>query len=118
MSAKEGLVATIKEWVLIEQEIKLLQKELAQRRGRKKTLTEALVNTMKTNEIDCFDTNNGKILYTKNKIRSPMSKKLLIDCLTKQLTNSDQETINELTNYIMESRQITIKEKIQYKCQK
>ena len=115
MSTKDGIVTIIKEWVSIEQEIKLLQKELVQRRARKKILTDSLVDTMKTNEIDCFDINNGKIVYTRNKVRSPMSKKHIIMCLTKHLTDSNQETVQELTNYIMESRQITVKDKIQYK---
>ena len=64
---KEQLVATIKEWIQTESEIKLLQKEIKMRRARKKELSEMLVSTMKDNEIDCFDINDGKIIYSQNK---------------------------------------------------
>ena len=67
---KEQLVATIKEWIQIESEIKLLQKEIKARRARKKELSETLVATMKDNEIDCFDINDGKLVYSKNKVTS------------------------------------------------
>ena len=117
-SAKDELVGNIKEWISTDQEIHMLQKEIKQRKDRKKLLTDKLVSIMKTNDIDCFDINNGKILYTRNKIRSPMSKKHLIDCLTKHFADSNQETVQELTKFILESREIKLTDKIQYKVPK
>lgn len=114
-STKDELVGNIKEWLSMDQEIHMLQKELKQRKDRKKTLTDKLVTIMKSNEIDCFDINNGKLLYTTNKIRSPMSKKHLIDCLTKHFADSTQETVQELTKFILESREIKLTDKIHYK---
>ena len=66
---KEELITYIKEWMQIEKDMKELQKQIKARRERKKILTENLVVIMKNNEIECFDINNGKLLYTKNKIR-------------------------------------------------
>ena len=83
MTTKEELVTNIKGWMQIDQEMKMLQRELKERRQRKKELTNALVEIMKTNEIDCFDMSDGKIIYTKNKVRAPLSKKHLIECLGK-----------------------------------
>ena len=40
--------------------MKTLQKELRERREKKKELTNNLVEVMKTNEIDCFNINDGK----------------------------------------------------------
>lgn len=117
-SSKDELVCNIKEWISIEHEICMLQKEIKQRKDRKKLLTDKLVAIMKTNEIDCFDINNGKLLYTINKTRSPMSKKHLIECLTKHFADSSQENVQELTKFIFESREVKITDKIQYKLPK
>ena len=117
-STKDILISNIKDWIAMDQEIHMLQNEIKQRRTRKKQLTDTLVDIMKTNEIDCFDINNGKILYTRNKTRLPMSKKLLIECLTKHLSDSNQESVNELTEFILESREIRMTDKIRYKCPK
>lgn len=114
-TTKEELVSVIKEWVSIEKEMKVLQKELKERRSRKKELTISLVETMKSNEIDCFDINDGKILYTKNKVREPLSKKLLLKCLDKYFENTDPDAARELSDYIMESRNVKIKENIRLK---
>ena len=119
MSAtKDELVENIKQWIAVEQEIQLIQKELKHRKERKKILTSNLVDIMKTNEIDCFDVNNGKIVYTSNKTRSPMNKQHLYDCLSKHFSDSSDENVEELTNFIMKSRKIKTTDKIQYKLPK
>ena len=41
------------------------QKQIKAKRVEKKELTGSLVDVMKTNEIDCFDINNGALVYTK-----------------------------------------------------
>ena len=46
-------------------------------REAKKKLTEHLVEVMKSNEIDCFDTTGGKILFSQNKVKKPITKKNL-----------------------------------------
>ena len=80
MATKEELVKNIKAWMKIDQEMKALQKELKDRRALKKTLSSSLVDIMKTNEIDCFDMTDGKLIYTKNKVKSALSKKHLDSC--------------------------------------
>ena len=42
-----------------------------------------LVKIMRENEIDCFDldSNGGKLIYTKQKIKKSLSKKHLMTCL-------------------------------------
>ena len=69
MATKEELSKIIKDWVSIDNEIKILQKEIKDRRNNKKILTNSLIEIMKTNEIDCFDINNGKIMYSKNNVK-------------------------------------------------
>ena len=61
---KEALLANVKDWIILDDEIKTANRELKEKRKRKKELTETLVNTMKNNEIDCFDLSGGsKLIY-------------------------------------------------------
>ena len=47
MTTKEELVTTIKQWMLIDSEIKQFQKEIKEKRQIKKNLAEKLVEVMK-----------------------------------------------------------------------
>ncbi len=115
---KEQLVGNIKEWIQNENEIKILQKELKIRKNKKKNLTESLVCVMKKNEIDCFDLSDGKIIYTKSNIRSPLSKKHLIDCLTKYFVSNSNIKPEDVTQFILENRVESVKESIRHKVNK
>lgn len=114
-NTKEELVSAIKEWVTVEKEMKLLSKELKQRRQRKKELTEALCATMKDNEIDCFDISDGKIVYTQNKVKAPISKKHLISCLTQYFQQKPNDNSAEIAEFILDSREVKIKDNIRLK---
>jgi len=114
-STKEELVHTIKEWISVEKEIKMLQQDLKQRKQKKKELSETLVNTMKTNEIDCFDINNGKIIYTRNKVRTTISKKHMIASLSQYFNDSDVTTAQDITKFILDNRGVVFKDNIKFK---
>ena len=98
-STKNDLKNNIKSWLLLETEIKVLQKELKERRNKKKEFTQEIVNVMKQNEIDCFNLQDGKLMYTKNKIKSSLSKKHLLTSLNLFFKN-DASIINELSALI------------------
>ena len=116
MTTKEELVSSIKEWIKLEDEMKLLQNELKNRRIKKKMLSDKLVSVMKDNEIDCFDINNGKIIYSQNKVKSGLNKKHLLTCLSKYFENSNNpELANDITKFILESRETKIKDNIKMK---
>ena len=66
---------------------------------------------MKEQEIDCFDINDGQITYAKKNIKKPISKKLLLNLLSKYY-NGDSTKANELNNYILENREESVKETI------
>ena len=74
---KKKLIDNVKNWITLDTEIKHLQKLAKEKRKEKKTYTEALVNIMRDNEIDCFDIHDGKLLYTKRKVKAPLSKNIL-----------------------------------------
>ena len=117
METKEQLVNNIKEWIKIDNEISQLKSEIKERTNKKKTLTENLVTVMKTNSIDCFDINGGALVYKKNKVKKAINGKTLLSALQNYYKN-DSNVAEEITKYIMDSREEQIKETIKRKIDK
>ena len=117
MDTKEELVKHIRGWIQIDNDISALQRQMKTLREDKKNLTASLVDVMKSNEIDCFDINDGKLIYAKSKYKKPINKKSLSDALQSYFKN-DTELAQELSNHIMNSREETIKESIKRKKEK
>lgn len=115
MATKDVLVKTIKEWIEHDNKIKILQKEIKEHRSEKKELTDSLLEIMKENEIDCFDINNGKIIYCKNKVKSPLNKKSLLETLEKYFENMPDIDASDVSNFVLENREVKIKEIIRRK---
>ena len=63
---------------------------------------------MKTNNVDCFDIKNGKLLYTKKKVKGSLSKKHLFNSLGEYFKNN-KDIIEELGNYILNSERKKLK---------
>jgi hypothetical protein len=74
---------------------------------------------MKTNEIDCFDINSGKIVYCKNKTKASLNKKTLIETLEKFFKEKNNLNINidvnVISDFILNNREIKINENIKRK---
>jgi hypothetical protein len=115
MTTKEVLVQKIKEWITYDDEIKTLQKQIKEHRLNKKTLTDNLLDIMKTNEIDCFDINNGKLLFCKNKVKQPINKKTLLSSLEKYFENTPSINPEKVSEFILENREIKLTEAIKRK---
>lgn len=114
---KDQLIHTVKEWVRMDNEIRQLQKEISSRRQDKKILNEQLMLTMKTNDIDCFDLNDGKICYTRKNVKKPINNKVLLDILTKYYSG-DISQASEINNFINDNRIEVTKENITRKISK
>jgi len=87
-------------------------------KSEKKQATETLVETMKNNEIDCFELSAGnKLMYTKNKSKKPLSKKHLLESLSKYFQGNTEQA-SQLSTFIMNSREETFRENIRRKIPK
>ena len=117
METKEDLVKAIKEWVRIDNELRTLQKEQTQRKIDKKNISAKLMEIMKKNAIDSFDINDGEIMYNKKSVKKAITKKVLMDVLSKYYKD-DQTKANELNNFIMNNREEIVKETIVRKIRK
>ncbi len=116
METKDQLVQHIKEWIGVDEEIKSLQKEIKQRKEKQKDLTKSLMEVMKSNEIECFDLNDGKLVYTKSKTKQTINKKYLMSTLVKCL--EDPKDVEKVTEFILENREEKIRESIRRKVDK
>jgi hypothetical protein len=115
MAGKEQLSLNIKKWLQLDKEMKMLQKELKERKQKKNEVTDSLVEIMKQNEIDCVDISDGKILYTQSNIKSPINKKHLLDSLDKYFADNESVPTEEIVKFILENRTINLKESIRLK---
>jgi dTDP-D-glucose 4,6-dehydratase len=81
------------------------------RKDAQDQLTSALINTMKTNEIDEFNINNGKLTYSNKTVKKPITKKSLLDILYK-FCDGDVNQANEIKNFILDNREDVVVEKL------
>jgi hypothetical protein len=115
--SKEQIVTKVKEWIMIDEEIKELQKKIREKKQIKKNNSEDLIEIMKQNEIDCFDISNGKILYSVNKTKQSISKKFLLQALGTYFSDNEKQA-SEVTKHILDQREETVKESIRRKINK
>ena len=116
METKEELVTHIKAWIALEDELKTLQKEIKIRKQKKKELNNQLINVMSTNEIDCFNINNGRLIHTKQKSKETITKKFLLKTLSTYIDN--EEEVKDITKHILDTREIKEKDIIRIKINK
>lgn len=117
METKEQLVKVVKEWVTMDNEIRRQQLLVKEMKAKQKNVSQQLMMTMKQNEIECFDINNGSLVYKKNKVKKPINKNTLYSILNNYF-KGDTEHVEELGKFIMDNRQEVIKESIQRKIDK
>jgi hypothetical protein len=110
-SNKAELVQIIREWITTDTEIRAMNKELRARKEKLKKVSDNLMKTMKENEIDEFDIKGGKLMYTKTKVKKPITKKNLAVILSK-FYNGDVSQAIEMNNFIMNNREEVVKETI------
>jgi len=111
---RERLIDNVKQWIDLDEELKLLRKKARQLRENKKELTSSLVSIMKDNDIDCFDINDGQLIRTTRQVKTPLSKKHLLISLAQYFQN-DPKVVKELGGFIMNSRTSKTKEDIRRK---
>lgn len=114
MSDKEKLVENIRKWVKIDNEIKELKKLQNERKETQKELSTVLMETMKQNDIDMFNMKQGTLHYKQNKVKKPITKKMLQDVLLKYY-NNDLAKATDIHEFILDNREEIVKEKLVHK---
>lgn len=114
---KEQLKDYLRQWVRVENEIGTLTVEIKKRKIIHQQLSRSLLDVMRKNEIDCFDIANGRIVYSKTKVRPPLNNGQLKSALTTYYKD-DAEKANSLTDFLLASRVEKTREAIKMKIPK
>tara|TARA_B100000029_G_scaffold57981_1_gene52344 strand:- start:105 stop:452 length:348 start_codon:yes stop_codon:yes gene_type:complete len=114
MNEQDKLIQNVKKWVELENNISSLQKVIKQKKKEKKNVSNILVEIMRMNEIDCFNMNDKKLIYTRKTIKKPLSKKHLITSLITYF-GGKKEDATTLSSFILNSRDDKIIENIRIK---
>ena len=104
METKDQLVQSIRDWVRIDNEMRKLKSEINTRKTEQKNISKNLIDVMRKNEIDEFDLNDGKIVYTKKNVKKPITKKLLLGLLSKYYGGDIKKAV-DLNNFILSNRE-------------
>ena len=102
MSTKEELVTIIKKWMHNDNEVKNLQTQIRNKKKESKMLTDNLISVMKSNELDCIDINNGKLIHKTSKTKKPLNKQSLISILNTYF--KDDSKAAEISQFVFENR--------------
>ena len=108
---KDQLVENIKNWIISNEKIKDLQKEVRLLKKNKKIVEKNLMYLMKEGGVEEIDTNNFKIIYSKKIVKKSITKKYLKAILAKYF-NNNIEKAEEVENYIQNNREEVIRENI------
>lgn len=108
---KQSFIETVKLWVQMDNQIKLLNTKIKQLRAEKKKENEKMISVMKENGIDIFNLKDGQIQYKLEKTKKPLSQVGLLKILSKhpQLGEDQAKSLND---FIYEQREDVVKDKI------
>ena len=115
--SNDELVENIKEWLISDEKIKNLQKQIRLIKKNKKNLENNLMHIMKDNNLEQINTNNYKIIYSKKIVKKSITKKYLKNILARYF-NNNIEKATEVENYIQNNREEVIKENIKKEIKK
>ena len=92
MDAKQELKHYIRNYVKYDRDIKKLQNQVKLLKAEQKQISFNLMDVMRNNDIDCFDINDGQLVYKKNSVKKAIGKKFLID-ISNIYFNGDEERV-------------------------
>ncbi len=114
MASKEELINLIKEWVQADNDIRILNQELRERKNGLKQISQNLMKTMQENDIDEFALKEGKLVYCKTNVKKPITKKNLVAILSKYYDGDISQAL-KVNKFIMDNREEVVKESIKRK---
>ena len=115
MSGDDSLEKYVQKWVLVDNQIQLLQEKTKTMREWKHKLTDKIVEIMENKGIEdkVFEIPNGELFLQEKREYSTLSFGYIEDCL--QTLIPDPEQANFVLNYLREHREIKIVKDIRRK---
>jgi hypothetical protein len=99
---------SIKEWVKIDDQLKLYQKKTKELKEKRNVLNDSINFYIETNNLNnsTIKISDGCLKYNSVKTAQPLTFKFIKECLSNCISN--EETVEQLINYIKENRDIKI----------
>ena len=98
---------SVKEWVALDDDIKILHAEMTKRKKKKNELTPMILDFMQRFQVNDLNTQNGQLRYTTSLTSKPVNKQFLVSKLGDFF--NDTEKGEKLTNFLFENREKTEK---------
>jgi len=92
----------IQDWVLLDNQIKILNEKMRVLREEKNNLSNKLTNEFEFNTT--IQISDGRIKFTKTKITAPITLKYIDKCLNEVISNKEQ--VEKIMEYIKQKREI------------
>lgn len=112
--SQEEVIDAVKKLVAVETKILELKKQLAVLNKKKKELTPIVGEIMDTNELDCVDSNKGKITRIHRNVKETLSKKNLSRLLTEYYEGNAEEA-TKTCDYVLNNRLSKVTDNIKFK---
>jgi hypothetical protein len=97
----------VNQWIALDDDIKVLQKALNERKKAKNMITPNILEFMGKYEIEDMNTNNGKLIFAKSTTTKPMNKEYMKNKLGEFLKNYEKG--DKATNFLFNNREKTEK---------
>ena len=102
----------IKQWVEIDNQVKILNTELRELRMKRNNISDHIVSFVDTNNLDkaVIEISDGSLKFGTTKQTSPITLKFIKKCLNECINN--EESVEQLIDYIKYKRDIKMKSDI------
>lgn len=101
-----GFDEQIKEWVHLDNQLKILNDKVKEIREKKTSLNNSIIDYASKNNIFHSNVNitDGKLKFAQSKVTNPLTFKYLEKCLGEVIRNENQVT--QILDYIKKQREI------------
>lgn len=110
---KQNLTIQVKEYLEIDDQIAALNKAIRERRKRKKTLSDGILENMKNIDIHYMNVRDGKLVYNVTNSKQGLTKKTIVSGLQKYFNNDETKAL-EAAKMILENRKRIEKVSLKY----
>ena len=96
----------IKQWVAIDNQMKVLSERMKELRETKATLSEQINSYVETEELKEVKISDGQLKFIKTKETQPLTFKYLETCLKEIISNEEQ--VEKIINYVKSKREVKV----------
>lgn len=100
---REQLKDSVKKYITMDDEIRIINKDIKILKEKRKNMEEEILNYMKENKVDQIKLGSGKLQLVTSKVYSTMKKEIIFETLIQKVGESKAE---EITDSIIKNRKM------------